>query len=189
MRARVIYNMKDRTTYQFDVEGDDQRAWLRAGEKELVAVLVERNRVGTTGAIIDTFQTIPEAAGPGQDKQDGIAIRSTLQKVRLDLLPTAPLAMVARVFTFGAYNYGDQNWRGGFAWSRCIGAAKRHIMKWEMGQDADEESNLNHLAHAVANLLFLLEFQLLGLGTDDRVKYDPKLIVELLASFPVDDNR
>ena len=188
-RAKVIYRMKDRSDYEFTVEGMGQREWLQAAEKLLIITLEQDGKMNTTGAIIDTFQTIPEDAAPGRDKQDGVAIRSAVQKVRTDLMPEGAMALVARVFTFGAYNYGDQNWRNGFSWSRCIGAAERHFKKWKMGQDLDEESRINHLAHSITNQLFLLEFQLLGLGTDDRIKYPDDMIRTLLSSFSVNENQ
>lgn len=188
-KATVRYHMKDRAEYAFTVEGAGQREWLQAGERELIAAITRDGKLGTTGAVIESFETTPEDGSAGKDKQDGVAIRSSLQKLRMDLMPTAALAMVARVFTFGAFNYGDHNWRNGFSWSRCSGAAERHHAKWKMGQDNDKESGINHLAHDIANKLFLLEFQLMGLGRDDRVKYPPELIDQLFAPFSCEENR
>ena len=53
-------------------------------------------------------------------------------------------------------------------YSRLLSAAMRHQIAWNEGTDLDEESNLNHLAHACANMLMLLEYQLKGDGKDDR---------------------
>jgi hypothetical protein len=102
------------------------------------------------------------------DKQDGRAARSPLSKVRLDLIPVGPLVEVGRVFTFGALRYGDRNWEFGFSWMRCYGSILRHLWKWAMGATNDEESGCNHLAHVVANCLFLLEYAVTHREFDDR---------------------
>lgn len=56
------------------------------------------------------------------------------------------------------------------AWTRMSDAALRHITAWIEGEDKDWESGLSHLAHAICCLTFLLTYQLLNLGTDDRYK-------------------
>lgn len=91
-------------------------------------------------------------------------------KPRLDLLPSGPLVEIARVLEFGSHKYGDNQWRNGFAWSRLYGAALRHLLAHKDGESLDPESHISHLAHAACNLLFLLEHELKGLGTDDRYK-------------------
>lgn len=90
------------------------------------------------------------------------------EKLRTDLLPSAPLLAIAGVLTFGAKKYADHNWRGGFKASRLIGAALRHILAYNDGEDKDPESGLSHLAHAGCCLMFLLEQEAKGTGTDDR---------------------
>lgn len=182
-KATITFKMKDRSEHIFVVSGTGQKEWIAQGELLLARRIIKTNKQGTTGAVIETFQTKPHDKKVGKTKDDGIAIRSALQKVRVDLLPNAALVEVARVFTFGAANYGDQNWREGFAYSRCRGAAKRHAMKHDMGQDCDTESGCNELAHEIANLLFMLEFQLTGTGTDDRIKYPQTLIDKLFAPY------
>jgi Domain of unknown function (DUF5664) len=91
-------------------------------------------------------------------------------KVRMDLLPPEALVQIAQVLTFGANKYAPHNWRGGFAWSRLIGATLRHIWSWIRGEDKDPESGLSHLAHAGCCIMFLLAFEATGKGEDDRYK-------------------
>lgn len=91
-------------------------------------------------------------------------------KVRLELLSPGALEEVARVMTHGAVKYGDNNWRGGFKWTRVIGAVKRHVSAWEKNEDLDPEFGTHHLAHAICGLMFLLEFYQTGVGQDDRFK-------------------
>jgi hypothetical protein len=101
-----------------------------------------------------------------------MAIKHDTGKPKMSLLPPRAVAEVGCVLTYGADKYGEYNWAdGGMEWSRLWSAAMRHMLAWLDGSDYDRESDLNHLAHAATNLLFLLEYQLRGLGTDDRYVY------------------
>lgn len=91
-------------------------------------------------------------------------------KVRMDLLPSESLFAVAEVLTFGADKYGEHNWRKGMAWSRLYAAAQRHMVKWNAGETHDDESGMNHLAHACVNLLMLLSYDKHHPNLDDRFK-------------------
>jgi hypothetical protein len=96
------------------------------------------------------------------------ALKFDKEKTRIELLPTAPLIMIGDVLTFGAKKYDAHNWRGGFDYSRLIGANLRHIMAFNDGEDLDAESGLSHMAHAGCCTLFLLEQIAKGTGNDDR---------------------
>jgi len=82
------------------------------------------------------------------DEPQGEARKSaeSASKPRLDLLPPPAMEAIAEVLTFGAL----------FAWWR--------------GQDLDPETGLSHLAHAGCCLVFLMEYQRNGWGTDDRFR-------------------
>ena len=97
------------------------------------------------------------------------AIKYDSEKIRVELLPYNALLEIAKVMTIGAKKYGDNNWRKGMLWSRLYGACLRHLIAWYEGQDKDEETGLLHLAHAGCCILFLITYQLLGLGTDNRI--------------------
>lgn len=86
-------------------------------------------------------------------------IRYNSGKVRLDLIPCALIDGVGRVLTFGAQKYEADNWRKFSSQQvrECIGSAMRHIEAYRKGHWLDEESGLPHLAHAAANLGFILE--------------------------------
>jgi len=184
MKAKIVFLMEDRTEHVFDVEGDGQTAWYDLGRIQLNRVLTDLAANASDDAplsesaiIIESWRTTPEEDGtPGQDKADGVASRSPLQKIRFDLIPVGPMVEVAKVFTFGAYTYGDRNWEEGFSWSRCIGSINRHFFKWCLGETNDDESGLNHLAHVVANCLFLLQYTITKKGTDDRQKMPAKIV-------------
>lgn len=87
------------------------------------------------------------------------------------LLPSKPLLEIAKVLDYGALKYAPHNWRKGISYTRVLSAAQRHMWAWNDGETVDKETNLNHIAHAACNLLFLLEYQLSGMVEfDDRPK-------------------
>lgn len=100
----------------------------------------------------------------------GAAGRADKGKLRYDLLPPHVIQQLVAVLTGGAEKYGDSNWRtdGGMAWTRCYGSLMRHIQAWYMGEEKDPESGLSHLAHALCNLVFLLEYERTNRERDDR---------------------
>ena len=96
------------------------------------------------------------------------AIKNDASKVRLDLLPVRPILDVGQVLTFGAVKYQPRNWEKGFSWSRPYAAALRHLFAWWAGETYDKETGLNHLAHALCEIMFLLEFSYTHPELDDR---------------------
>ena len=90
-------------------------------------------------------------------------------KLRWDLMQWGPLEEIAKVLTFGAKKYGDDNWKivlqaeGGRG--RYFAAMVRHISADWLGEKTDPESGLAHLAHAGCCLLFLL-WQVQGTKAD-----------------------
>lgn len=86
------------------------------------------------------------------------------------LIPTNPLEQVAKVYGFGAEKYSAFNWAKGYDWNLSYSALFRHIEAHRSGDSSDDESGLNHLAHAAFHLFTLMEFERLGLGKDTRWK-------------------
>ena len=103
----------------------------------------------------------------------GTALKFDTDKLPLNLLSTEAMNQTAAVLKFGAQKYAEHNWREGFAWSRPLAAAMRHITAFNDGEDRDPESGLSHLAHAACCIMFLLEFEKTHQHLDDR--YKPKL--------------
>jgi len=91
-------------------------------------------------------------------------------KPDMSLLSTIALVKTAEVMSFGAKKYSANNWRGGFAWSRPLAAAARHLYAYIGGEDKDPESGLSHLAHCACCIMFLLEFETTRQDLDDRYK-------------------
>ncbi len=91
-------------------------------------------------------------------------------KPRFSLMPLDCVEEVLRVLTFGAAEYGAQNWRSDIGTSRhyatrnrFIDAAFRHfcaaapepISDNVQDEGFDKDSGLHHLAHAIVNLMFV----------------------------------
>jgi len=100
---------------------------------------------------------------------DGKGKRYNKDKVRIDLIPPEPLNEVAKVFTVGANKYGDYNWMKGMNWSTVIASLERHLNAFKTGQDYDEETGLYHMAHLVANGMFLLQYYKTFPQGDNRI--------------------
>lgn len=92
------------------------------------------------------------------------------EKIRMELLSTTALLEIAKVATFGAKKYAPDNWRGGLAWRRVLGAAFRHLSAFNDGEDKDPETGLSHLAHLGCCVMFLLEYEKTHKDLDDRYK-------------------
>lgn len=92
-------------------------------------------------------------------------------KAPVDLVPTQGIEAAARAFAFGALKYSRYNWAKGMDWHRLYGATLRHLYAWQSGEEADSESGLSHLDHALASLLMLQAHSVCRLGTDDRPTY------------------
>lgn len=105
-------------------------------------------------------------------KTAGTALKFDTDKLPLHLLSTEAMNQTAAVLKFGAEKYAEHNWRKGFAWSRPLAAAMRHITAFNAGEDKDPESGLSHLAHAACCIMFLLEFEKTHPSLDDRYKSD-----------------
>ena len=106
----------------------------------------------------------------------GTALKFDNNKLPLNLLSTEAMNQTAAVLAFGAEKYAEHNWRNGFAWSRPLAAAMRHITAFNDGEDKDPESGLSHLAHAACCIMFLLEFEKTSKHLDDRYKPDVQKI-------------
>lgn len=90
-------------------------------------------------------------------------------KVPLQLVDPILANAVAKVLAFGiSKGYEPNNWRKGMEWSEVLGSLERHIAEWKVGIDNDPQSNLNHLAHAACNIMFLLYYQETCPELDDR---------------------
>jgi hypothetical protein len=102
--------------------------------------------------------------------KEPVAIKHDTGKPEFHHLPTEALVEITKALTYGARKYADYNYRAGFTWSRPFNACMRHLWAWWGGEDTDPESGISHLAHAGANVIFMLQFVLEKTGVDNRFK-------------------
>lgn len=82
-------------------------------------------------------------------------------KPQMRLIPPKATYEVAKVLTFGAKKYSPGNWKHiTNLQDRYLDAALRHLNEFQQGRDMDEESGCYTLAHAICNLMFILEDRL-----------------------------
>lgn len=89
---------------------------------------------------------------------NGQGIKYDQGKPDYSLLPFASVDDVVSVMTYGAEKYDRFNWKN-VSEIRYQAAAMRHISAYMQGESADTETGHSHLAHAVCNLLFLMELE------------------------------
>jgi len=88
------------------------------------------------------------------------------------LFPFDAARAIVKVLEFGAKKYAPRNWEKGMAWSRLYDACIRHLTAWFEGEKADPETGHSHLWHAGCCVLFLIAYEIRGVGADDRPKTD-----------------
>lgn len=86
------------------------------------------------------------------------ALRYNDGKPQLSMIPYGILRETSKVLMFGSCKYSRNNWKKGMNYTSVCDSALRHIRQFVEGQNNDQESNLSHLAHAVANLSFLMYY-------------------------------
>jgi len=95
----------------------------------------------------------------GNDNGNGSpTTQGSLNKPRYSLIPAGPLYEIAKAFTLGAPKHGDYDWRRHQS-DEYIDKIYRHIEAYRMGEKADPESGLSHLAHAGADLMILMALE------------------------------
>lgn len=85
-------------------------------------------------------------------------------KGRYDLISPFAIDRLAKHLENGSKLYPDRNWEKGMPWSMFIDSAKRHITKFEMGME-DEDN----LSAAIWNLMAIVHFQELGDTSDNNL--------------------
>lgn len=79
-------------------------------------------------------------------------------KPQYGLIPPKALKETVEILTLGATKYEPDNWKNvPDSQNRYFDALMRHLWDWKSGEKFDPETGKNHLAHAVCNILFLLE--------------------------------
>ena len=99
---------------------------------------------------IDTFDSSKNITTNGRKFDNG--------KLQYGLIPPNALKATVEILTFGAEKYEPDNWK----WvpdskRRYFDAMMRHLWAWKSGEQNDQETGKNHLAHAMCCLMFLYE--------------------------------
>ncbi len=84
--------------------------------------------------------------------------KSELVQFGLSILEFTSMLEVGKVLAFGAEKYSEESWKQ-VAVKRYWGALGRHLHEIDLSPVTpnDSESGLNHYAHAMTNVLFILE--------------------------------
>lgn len=73
------------------------------------------------------------------------------------LVPTEPIAALARLMKKGAVKYEAHNWRRGYPASDSYDALTRHLHAWWSGENNDPEMQESHLAAVMFHCCVLME--------------------------------
>ena len=91
------------------------------------------------------------------------------KKVPLHLVPPAAIAACAVACDDGAEKYGAYDWRSNpIEAMTYIGATKRHLDAWQDGEEWAPDSEIHHLAHAMASIAILIDALQCGTCVDNR---------------------
>ena len=97
------------------------------------------------------------------------------------------MCVVADALAHGAKKYGPYNWRDiPIEVSQYISAARRHLGDYYDGEEHDPDSNVHHIAHAIAGLTILMDAIIRKKLIDDRPKTAPTSKEILAASVDSD---
>jgi hypothetical protein len=91
-------------------------------------------------------------------------------KEPMALLSPEALIQLTKVLEFGAKKYSANGWRTGMSYTRILSALLRHVFRYLAGETVDPETGLSHIAHAMCNCMFLLEYEKSHPEFDDRYK-------------------
>jgi len=89
------------------------------------------------------------------------------QKIRYDLLPVRGVNEVNKVFTSKLAKHEVDAWKYGLSWTDVLSTLKEALTKFELGEDYDENGNLN-IATVAMQSLILSEFYSTFPQGDDR---------------------
>lgn len=90
----------------------------------------------------------------------GIGVRFNENKLRYDLIPQEIIDELAKVFTFGAVKYDEENWKNfnEKQQKEIMASLLRHIYAHKKNEIFDKETGCTHLGHAACNIAFILHF-------------------------------
>jgi hypothetical protein len=97
-------------------------------------------------------------------------------RIPLDIVSAIAIAEESLAMVEGMVKYGKYNYRGvGVRASIYLGAAHRHLQKYQNGENRDPKTGVHHLGSARACLGVLLDAEAQGKLTDDRPPSNPEM--------------
>jgi hypothetical protein len=112
-----------------------------------------------------TIQT--KDSGERQVFETGCQRDTQTGKGRPDLIPPFSYMRLAGVYERGAVKYDDDNWMKGMPFSRVLGSALRHLIKWKFRKMLGLKQDEDHLAQAAWNIFTLMDYELIHPELDD----------------------
>jgi hypothetical protein len=137
----------------------DRSIYIKEVEEEDMEVTNEEEDVFKQMTDWLTMQYNKEQSDKQYASKKELGVKFDSNKPQWSLLPFEALEEVVEVLTSGAQKYAPDNWKYvPNADARYMDAAFRHMAQYMQGEQHDEETGNNHLAHAVCCLLFKLWF-------------------------------
>lgn len=100
---------------------------------------------------------------------DNPKTRFGILKTPMHLVPPSAKIALAEGFSDGAVKYGPYNWREKtVSASVYVAAAQRHMDAWWDGEEVAKDSQVHHIAHAMACLAIIYDGLTIGKLNDDR---------------------
>ena len=98
------------------------------------------------------------------------SIRYNKGKPEMSQLSPEFLLDLADVMTQGEGKYPKYNWTKGSNYSTAFDSCMRHLLKFQNGENMDDETGKSHILHAACNLMFLYHSFKHHKDLDDRPK-------------------
>ena len=89
-------------------------------------------------------------------------------KIRYDLTPQYGIEEVSKTLTNKLDKYQENQWKRGMKWTEVLSSLKRHLHRFENGEDYTSDGMLE-MAEVAANALILCEFYHIYPQGDDRI--------------------
>lgn len=130
------------------------------------------------------LEGLPNGNGPdeGETKPSNPKDVIGSRKLHMSCVPWTLVVCAARALLEGMLKYGRFNWRMcGVRGSIYLDAIKRHIAKYENGQDIDPKTLIHHLDSAIGCLAIMRDAMLYKKFEDDRPPCpDPDAMARLI---------
>lgn len=116
---------------------------------------MKKKQTNTDDGVVHSSELNPQDSVPPQ-----IGLKYDLEKPDYSLVPPNALEDTVKVLTIGAQKYDRHNWKIlKDAKQRYFAAAMRHMWARLRGELKDPESGIDHCAHAICCLMFILELE------------------------------